>query len=202
MEMKITGPDADGLLWLRLALESKQGAAFNLGTDRTFMGKIAAEFVGFEFVNREPLCGPEPTREEVRAWWWTSAKGNAPDDILAALRHFRRAPEPVELPQCYGWTVGQWDKALDGAPGEFGVAGDGIDAYRRAYARRIHRLAQPAPKVDPDAEAKDRLWNQLTTLMPGRHGYASPGHAWNALTETQREDWRRAVAKEAGNGTD
>jgi len=158
-------------------------------------GSLDAQSVWIAVADRARalLCGPEPTREEILAWYNTNPNTvqllSTMDIILAALRHFRRAPAEVELPQCYGWTEEQWRKAFGNT-----------ELIRRNDAARVaHRLAQPLPKVDPDAEAKRVAWEFYSIMTPGK--FSSKEEMWCDLGPELWNGWR-AVAKEVDNGID
>lgn len=138
---------------------------------------------------------PEVTREAVEKWCveaW-GFKQPATDIILAALSHFAPAREarPID-----GMSVEEIEKAFLKARGGDLSAG----VITKSDARVAHRLAQPVPVVDADAEAK-RLafiwWLRQASEVEARR-YSSEEYWCCAIDEDTRNGWRAvAAAKEA-----
>jgi hypothetical protein len=132
---------------------------------------------------------PEVSREAVDKWIREkSPVGSLAFRILAALSHF--AP-PREARVIDGMSVEEIATELRLYCSE----GPGYRTHipiSRA-AERIHRLAQPVPVVDPDAEAK-----RVFTTYVNAVGTFRKCH-WDGLDEENRNGWR-AVAAAKGDG--
>jgi hypothetical protein len=63
--------------------------------------------------------------------------------------------------------------------------------YVQECARVAHRLAQPVPVVDPDAEAKRLCWTCHSAAFP--EDYKDVNDCWEDRTEMQRIGWRAAA---------
>lgn len=109
------------------------------------------------------------------------------DAILAALRHFRRAPEPMELPPICGMTVEDIAGAIF-ASDEWKLNSNIPSHF--AAARIAHRLAQPVPKVDPDAGARAMCddWAIKMNNQPGPLRDLVP--TFDAGNDEWKQRWR------------
>lgn len=129
---------------------------------------------------------PEVTREAVREWYWNGEGRTLPFPsnenamttlVLAAISHF--APPPAPLP-ISGMSVEELQIQM--------LEGTGYHPTTALHCARVaHRLAQPAPVVDPDAEAK----NAYTNYQAGTGVKAA---RWEDLFECDRNGWRAVAA--------
>ena len=74
-----------------------------------------------------------------------------------------------------------------------------------SLAYRAHRLAQPTPKVDADAEAKRMAWEyekaaqDIIQPIPNEHNRMQE-HWDHWLTESKRNGWRAVAAAKKDSG--
>jgi len=131
---------------------------------------------------------PEVTREAVEKWIREKCPvGSLAFKILAALSHF--AP-PREVRPIDGMSVEE-------IAAMFREELTYRDSITATCARVAHRLAQPVPKVDPDAEAKRLAWEHVEACgLAGQ--YTNQSQFWETRYEPTRAFWRRIAAKEAG----
>jgi hypothetical protein len=138
------------------------------------------------------------TRKMIEDWvckkgWCDGSRDGEINNILAALDHFappiaRMSVEEIEAAM---------DRAMQGVFIGSQLAPNGM-AYnlshaRRRYAEEIHRLAQPVPKVDPDAEAKRLAW-EWAKACGASSMYTSAENMWLSIAESQRNGWRAVAA--------
>jgi len=134
---------------------------------------------------------PEVTQAAVHEWVMNRRVGQALEvHVWDALSHF--APPPASLPPICGMSVEDWHEA-------FKPIYAGNNEFRKmdhaeACAIIAHRLAQPAPVVDPDAEAKRLAWIYYEAT-PGPGKFKTPEEYWEDGDEEVQNGWR-AVAKE------
>ena len=119
--------------------------------------------------------------------------------VLDALSHF--SPPPPPLPPICGMSVeeiaAEMEKSQGGdTPLRAAYTLIAMRSFAQAFACVAHHLAQPAPVVDPDAEAKRLAWEHHRCDCSGIHKDAE--HYWSkALTNARKDFWRAvAVAKE------
>lgn len=155
-------------------------------------------YSGFGARARKLLTKPVATRAEIEKWWnekcgvRTQYKTNlAVDFVFDALSHFSA---PAYDPPIRTMSVGEIARAILRAGGTCALE----------HAREIHRLAQSEPAVDPDAGAKDALWEYWCAL-PGRNPHASKEMAWREASSEDRSRWsviavQRAAEKESRDG--
>lgn len=105
--------------------------------------------------------------------------------IRSTLSHF--APSPPELPPICGMTYGDLlEEMHKGRPSNWMMAKYPGEIVSEC-ARVAHRLAQPAPKIDPDAEAK-RVYSAFVI------GTCMQQASWDDLPEGLKAGWRAVAA--------
>jgi len=138
---------------------------------------------------------PEVTREAVHEWVMNRQVGQALEvHVWEALSHF--AP-PREVRPIDGMSVNQIEVAIET---ERATKNSHIPCnpdFAEMAARIALRLAQPVPKVDPDAEAKRECWAYFSAAFPD--DYKNEKDCWADRTDPQRRGWR-AVAAAKGDG--
>lgn len=137
--------------------------------------------------------------------WQALARRKNPDEWMY-VNHAKEwhlfpgpCPPPAPLPPICGMSVEKIEQEMRRERNKFTAQ---YCWGHHDSASVAHRLAQPAPVADPDAEAKRLAWLHYTTMnsIPARALYKSPDALWDSETYT-RDGWRAvAAAAEKGNG--
>lgn len=121
--------------------------------------------------------------------------------IRSALAHF--VPPAPELPPIS--RMSEWQELADI------MTKERADSGRTAFnvdqmvivdycARIAHRLSQPAPKPDPDAEAKRLAWAHESGSFEKNTMFTDANSLWTQISEANRSGWRAVAAAKAEGG--
>ena len=167
-------------------------------------GKKLEIYLGAE-VNKLLAARPEVTREavedfakkQVRPFGDVDANWKAASEIAhRAISHFAPAREARPIDEM---SVEDLKRAFAEQ-----YSGGSVSVSVEFCARVAHRLAQPVPVVDADAEAKRLAWLQYNTATPPGHPhryFVDVEELWHNHTEQWRNGWRAVAAaaqKEGG----
>ena len=138
---------------------------------------------------------PEVTREavddfakkQVRPFGDVDANWKAASEIAhRAISHFAPAREARQID---GMSV---EECVELAKKIWLQHNGTITSTINKIGAAFHRLAQPVPVVDPDAEAKRLAWVQYTTAGGGHRVDADA--LWRGFDSAAKDSWRAVVA--------